>query len=238
MGVAYALGLQTSDDPKYIKVAACGKHYAVHDGPENVPQDRLEFVANVTEHDMLDSYLPQFRTLVQRANVAQIMCAYSSVNRSDYAPDCANSYLLQDALRTRFGFQGMVISDNGALEFEVSTHHYYKDYVTAAAASLNAGACLRVCVRPLNTVGGTCALFLRRQACGVRSGAGAGARRCVHTTGMRLGNASRRVRWQPCACLRVGAESRHPVVPLTVCTQAPTTTSAATPCTRTTSRRR
>ena len=116
-----------------------GKHYAVHDGPEDVPASRLEFVANVTEHDMLDSYLPQFRTLVQKANVAQIMCAYSSVNRSAYAPDCANSYLLQDALRTRFGFTGMVISDNGALEFEVSTHHYYPDYVTAAAASLNAG---------------------------------------------------------------------------------------------------
>ena len=135
---------------------------------------------------MMDSYLPQFRALVQRADVAQIMCAYSSVNRrcvevvqimcaysswplpdvarvradtvlppapmrtplpipqppqrcSNYAPDCANTYLLQTQLRDHFGFKGMVISDNGALEFEVETHHYFPDYLTAAAASLNAG---------------------------------------------------------------------------------------------------
>ena len=33
--------LQYGDDPNYIKVAACSKHYAVHDGPESDPVSRL-----------------------------------------------------------------------------------------------------------------------------------------------------------------------------------------------------
>ena len=37
IGTAYTRGLQEGKDSKYLKIAACAKHYAVHSGPEAVP---------------------------------------------------------------------------------------------------------------------------------------------------------------------------------------------------------
>ena len=52
MGNAYTRGLQEGSDSKYLKIAACAKHFAVHSGPE---ESRLEFTANVTIHDLYDT---------------------------------------------------------------------------------------------------------------------------------------------------------------------------------------
>ena len=57
MGVAFVLGMQGSD-PRYLKVVATPKHYAVHSGPE---PERHTFDAKVSEADMVDTYLPAFR---------------------------------------------------------------------------------------------------------------------------------------------------------------------------------
>lgn len=55
LGVAYIKGLQ--GDGKYLKVAACAKHYAVHSGPEAI---RHEFDAEVSRKDLWETYLPAF----------------------------------------------------------------------------------------------------------------------------------------------------------------------------------
>ena len=52
MGSAFVRGLQ-GDDPRYLKVAACAKHYAVHSGPEAV---RHEFDAQASLKDMYETY--------------------------------------------------------------------------------------------------------------------------------------------------------------------------------------
>ena len=56
MGAWFVKGLQ-GDDPKYLKAAACAKHYAVHSGPE---PERHVFNAEVSKYDLWDTYLPAF----------------------------------------------------------------------------------------------------------------------------------------------------------------------------------
>ena len=49
MGVAFIKGIQ-GKDKKYLKAAACAKHYAVHSGPED---ERHSFNAVVSQKDLL-----------------------------------------------------------------------------------------------------------------------------------------------------------------------------------------
>ncbi|KAA6326352.1 Beta-glucosidase, partial [termite gut metagenome] len=72
LGKAFVRGLQ-GDDEKYLKAAACAKHYAVHSGPES---SRHTFDIEVSTYDLWDTYLPAFRDLVVDAKVAGVMCAY------------------------------------------------------------------------------------------------------------------------------------------------------------------
>ena len=53
IGVAFARGLQ-GDHPKYLKTAACAKHFAVHSGPEAL---RHEFNVNPSRKDLYETYL-------------------------------------------------------------------------------------------------------------------------------------------------------------------------------------
>ncbi len=57
MGSAFVQGLQ-GDDPRYLKAAACAKHYAVHSGPEKL---RHTFDVDVSSQDLYATYLPAFR---------------------------------------------------------------------------------------------------------------------------------------------------------------------------------
>ncbi|HEY4355557.1 MAG TPA: glycoside hydrolase family 3 N-terminal domain-containing protein, partial [Acidobacteriaceae bacterium] len=92
LGVAFTRGLQ-GDDPKYLKLVATPKHYAVHSGPE---QDRHHFNAQISDHDLEDTYLPAFRASITEAHAASIMCAYNAI---DGKPACASEMLLQKHLR-------------------------------------------------------------------------------------------------------------------------------------------
>jgi hypothetical protein len=73
MGVAFVEGLQ-GDHPRYLKIAACAKHYAVHSGPEKI---RHEFNAQVNEKDLNETYLPAFKSLVD-AGVEAVMGPYAA----------------------------------------------------------------------------------------------------------------------------------------------------------------
>ena len=63
-GRAYVRGLQ-GEDPNFLKVSACCKHFAAH----SVEEGRGGFDSVVTEQDLADTYLPAFKTCVQEANV-------------------------------------------------------------------------------------------------------------------------------------------------------------------------
>lgn len=117
MGVNFVKGLQ-GDNPKYFKVIATAKHYAVHSGPEFSRNSDNVFV---NDYDLYNTYLPAFRALVKEANVQSIMCAY---NRFRDKPCCGSDLLLSNILRNEFGFNGYVVSDCGAIsDFYMPKHH-------------------------------------------------------------------------------------------------------------------
>ena len=131
-GVTYVKGLQ-GDDPKYFKIIATPKHYAVHSGPE---PERHIFNAVVSAYDLHDTYLPAFQATVQRAHAQSIMGAYSSLYG---VPDNASTLLLQTNLRDQWGFDGYVVSDCGAIGDIFYNHHYAKSQEEADAAAVKAG---------------------------------------------------------------------------------------------------
>ena len=132
MGVAFVRGMQ-GRDPKYLKVIATPKHFAVHSGPE--PQ-RHEFDARVSEYDLVNTYLPAFRAAVIEGGAGSVMCVYNSVAG---VPGCASSDLLQKRLREQWGFTGYVVSDCGAVDDIHANHHYRPTLGEAADAAVSAG---------------------------------------------------------------------------------------------------
>ncbi|MFZ1291009.1 MAG: xylan 1,4-beta-xylosidase [Melioribacteraceae bacterium] len=134
MGISVVKGLQGPTDEKYRKLLACAKHYAVHSGPE-WSRHSLN-LNNVDPRDLWETYLPAFKSLVQEADVRQVMCAYQ---RLDDEPCCGNGRLLQDILRDEWGFKHLVVSDCGAIADFYTTHKYSSDAVHAAAKGVLAG---------------------------------------------------------------------------------------------------
>jgi len=134
MGSAFVRGLQ-GDDPRYLKVAACAKHYAVHSGPEAL---RHEFDAQASLKDMYETYLPAFKALVD-TKVEAVMCAY---NRTNGEPCCGSKTLLHNILREQWGFQGHILSDCWAIVDFYQGHKVVGTPVEAAALAVNSGVSL------------------------------------------------------------------------------------------------
>ncbi len=132
MAIAFVTGLQ-GDDPKYLRVIATPKHFAVHSGPEPSRHTRNVSVSN---HDMHDTYLPAFRDAVVEGKAGSLMCAYNRVNDE---PACANTFLLQTMLRKAWKFEGYVVGDCDSVEEIFSEHRYVKSIPEAAALALTRG---------------------------------------------------------------------------------------------------
>ena len=132
MGIAFVTGMQ-GDDPKYLRVIATPKHYAVHSGPEPL---RHSIDVKVSKHDEEDTYLPAFRDTVVEGKAWSVMCVYNNVNGQ---PGCASDFLLKDQLRDKWKFDGYVVSDCGAVLDIERGHHYTKTLAEAGAVSLKAG---------------------------------------------------------------------------------------------------
>ncbi len=134
IGIEFVKGIQ-GDDPNYMLAMACAKHYAVHSGPEG---DRHRFDAKVSDRDLYETYLPQFERVVREGHVAGVMSAYNAV---DGVPCSASTLLLDDLLRTKWGFEGYVVSDCGAIRdiWGNRQHHYVNSAEEAAAAAVKAG---------------------------------------------------------------------------------------------------
>ncbi|MGZ3754559.1 MAG: glycoside hydrolase family 3 C-terminal domain-containing protein [Mucilaginibacter sp.] len=128
LGNVFVTGLQ-GDDPKYLKAAACAKHYAVHSGPE---LSRHKFNIDVSDYDLWDTYLPAFKNLVVNAKVAGVMCAYNAFRGQ---PCCGSDLLLTNILRNKWDFTGYVTSDCGAIDdfYQSYGHKTSPDAESAAA---------------------------------------------------------------------------------------------------------
>lgn len=132
MASAFVKGLQ-GDDPRYLKLAACAKHLAVHSGPE---KERHHFNAIVTKRELYDTYLPAFKKLVTEAKVEAVMGAY---NRTLGEVCCASKLLIEDILRAEWHFEGHFVSDCMALSDFHLNHKVTKDATESAALAIQHG---------------------------------------------------------------------------------------------------
>ncbi|MDR0763090.1 MAG: glycoside hydrolase family 3 C-terminal domain-containing protein [Bacteroidales bacterium] len=127
LAIPFIKGLQ-GNDPKYFKLIATAKHFAVHSGPEST---RHSFDVMPNDYDMAETYLPHFKRAVQEAKVYCVMCAYQRLNG---LPCCGNEYL-SNLLRNEWGFEGYIVSDCWAIfDFYAKGHHETVNTPAEAAA--------------------------------------------------------------------------------------------------------
>ena len=88
------------------------KHYAAN----NQETDRLRVDAQVDERTLREIYLPAFERVVTASQPWTIMCSYNKVNGLSASE---NPWLLTTVLRDEFGFEGLVVSDWGAVYHRV-----------------------------------------------------------------------------------------------------------------------
>lgn len=132
MAVEFVKGLQ-GDDPRYLKVVATPKHYAVHSGPE---PDRHTFDAQTDERVLREIYLPHFQACIEEAKAFSVMCAY---NRYKGEACCGSERLLTTILREEWGFEGYVVSDCGAISDIFRNHKVVETSAEAAALGIKSG---------------------------------------------------------------------------------------------------
>jgi beta-glucosidase len=101
-------------------VGASVKHFAAN----NQETDRARISADVDERTLREIYLPAFERVITEASPWTVMCSYNKINGT-YASQ--SSWLLTDVLRDEWGFDGLVVSDWGAVH----------DRVAALAAGLD-----------------------------------------------------------------------------------------------------
>jgi len=107
LGAALVQGLQSRG------VGASVKHFAAN----NQESDRLRVSADVDERTLREIYLPAFERVVTDARPWTVMCAYNRVN-GVFASQ--SRWLLTEVLRDEWGFDGLVVSDWGAVHDRVS----------------------------------------------------------------------------------------------------------------------
>lgn len=96
------------------KVGTSLKHYAAN----NQETRRMSISAEVDERTLREIYLAAFETIVKKAQPWTMMCSYNCINGT-YS--CENDWLLNQVLRKEWGFQGLVMSDWGAMNNRVAS---------------------------------------------------------------------------------------------------------------------
>ncbi|HJZ64970.1 MAG TPA: beta-glucosidase BglX [Candidatus Acidoferrum sp.] len=128
---AYVRGYQGRSLKSAESVLACAKHYVGYGAAE---AGRDYNSTEISEHTLLEYYLPPFRAAVD-AGAGSIMSAFNSLNG---IPASANSFTLKKILRQEWGFQGIVDSDWTSVG-ELMNHGIANDGASAARKAFQGG---------------------------------------------------------------------------------------------------
>jgi beta-glucosidase len=96
------------------RVGTSLKHFAAN----NQESHRFVIDARVDERSLREIYLPAFEAAVKKARPWTVMCAYNKLNGT-YCSE--NHSLLTDILKKEWGFEGLVVSDWGAVHDRVAS---------------------------------------------------------------------------------------------------------------------
>lgn len=129
---AFVKGYQGEDlKNDFFRVAACVKHFAAYGAAIG---GRDYNTVNMSERQLRDSYLPGYKAALD-AGAKLVMTSFNTV---DGVPATGNKWLFRDVLRKEFAFDGVVISDWGAV-IELIPHGVAQDKKQAAELAIKAG---------------------------------------------------------------------------------------------------
>jgi beta-glucosidase-like glycosyl hydrolase len=147
-------GLQEGEDSRYLKIAATCKHLIAYDMDDWNGTTRWTFNAQVSDQDLVETYLPPFETCIRDAHVKSIMGSLNAING---IPACAHQFLLQTIARLErkiffqicsylsyffrdtFHFDGFAVCDCSGIRNILTGHHYTSTNSDTIAAALHAG---------------------------------------------------------------------------------------------------
>ena len=136
LAAALAAGIQSGG------VGTSVKHFAAN----NQETDRMRTNARIDERTLREIYLSIFERIIERARPATLMCSYNRIN-DVYSSE--NRWLLTEVLREEWGFDGLVMTDWGAvhdrvagvaagLDLEMPSSHGWNDRLVAEAVRTGA----------------------------------------------------------------------------------------------------
>ncbi|OIK09100.1 beta-glucosidase BglX [Bacillus sp. MUM 13] len=129
---AFVRGFQGDNLQKdHHRVAACVKHFAAYGAPEG---GRDYNTVNMSERQLRESYLPAYKAALDEG-CEMVMTSFNTV---DGIPPTGNKWLMRDLLRGEWEFDGVIISDWGAVK-ELIPHGVAEDGSEAAEKAILAG---------------------------------------------------------------------------------------------------
>ena len=133
MAVNMVKGMQGDDLKANNTVAAEPKHFGIHGIPENGSNTAPVFIG---EREARSTHLYIFEKAITEGKAQGIMAAYHDI---DGIPCISNPWLLTDLLRKEWGFEGMVVTDLGAIRRLVSPHYTAIGPKEAISQAINSG---------------------------------------------------------------------------------------------------
>lgn len=124
-------GFQGEDLSADDKIAACAKHFIAYGACEG---GRDYNTVDISLEKLYEVYLPPFESAVD-SGVCTVMTSFNDING---VPMTANKPLLKDLLREKMGFDGVIVSDAGAL-YQCITQGYSEDKMSVAEQAFSAG---------------------------------------------------------------------------------------------------
>lgn len=127
---AFVNGYQGEDYSDPYAIASCVKHFAAYGAPEG---GRDYNTVNMSERQLREDYLSAYKAAID-AGTELVMTSFNTV---DGIPSSGNKWLMDDVLRKEWGFDGVVISDWGAVK-ELIPHGVAADEKEAALQAIRA----------------------------------------------------------------------------------------------------
>lgn len=127
------MGIAETDGYLDHEISPMLKHYGAHGNP--LGGLNLASV-DCGIRDLTDIYLKPFEMVIRNTDVMTVMSSYNSVDR---IPNSASPFLMTEILRNRWGFDGLVYSDWGAVGMLENFHLVAPDHETAAIMAAGAG---------------------------------------------------------------------------------------------------
>lgn len=139
------LAIQMVQGIQSQRIVSTMKHFAIYSNNKGAREAyaRNDPQCGPRETEMI--HLWPYERVIREANPLGVMCSY---NDYDGVPIAGSAYYLTDVLRTRFGFQGYVVSDSDAVEYLSQKHHVVATYQDAVREAVLAGLNVRTTFNP------------------------------------------------------------------------------------------